>query len=1045
MSASDQLTVAGDDGRDGERSSEQLGPLAESAEMVEGVAAAEAVVAAGPPGRRSLRAGLTRLRPSVFLAGAPAGPLLILAALNGVDELGREAFNVLSPNIQEHYGLGVQGILTLTSAVGVVVLFLEIPLAHLADRRRRTTIAATGKMVWAGFNLLTGLAPALWLFGVARAGSSLGRAISGATHRALLTDYYDVDARPGAFAVHSGANSVGQFLGPLIAGFSALYFGWQAPFLLLAIPTVILCFFAYRLHEPIRGYHERKLMGADEKVAATEEAPASLSEAWRTLWQVRTLRRFWLALPMIAIPIYALSPLLNIFYAEELGLNEAQRGLLAAVADPFQLLGLIVGIPMASRLLRVNPKLLPRFLALASSLQVFTLIALVFTKNIPLVVITRCVFAFAVSTTIPALASATSLILPPRVRSVGFTIANIFIIPTLLVGPVLGGVADSLGLRTALLVVCPIILIGAFTIASGAQFFAGDIVKMRASALTMAEHRAARLRGESKLLMIRGLDVHYDSVQVLFNVDLEVAEGEIIALLGTNGAGKSTLLRTVSGLVEASSGAILFDGVDMTHTPPHEIVNRGVVQVPGGKGVFPSLTVAENLKLAGWPYQNEPAYLRQATDEVLRYFPILKRRWDDLAGNLSGGEQQMLTLSMAFIAKPRLLMIDELSLGLAPAVVDQLLQIVKAISERGTTLILVDQSVNVALNLAHTAYFLEKGEIRFHGPTRELLDRPDVLRSVFLEGAAARQGIMAAVTDGPVTPAPDPTPVTSVVEPAPPVEIEAAPVAGDALMQSIGLTLSYGGVHAVSDVSFTLPEGKILGLIGPNGAGKTSLMDLISGYRTPDRGRLLLKGRDLTGLRADQRAMLGIGRSFQDARLFPGLTVAETIALALERQVEVRDPFATVLGLPVIRHAEAKVSGRVDELIEMVGIEAFRDKFVRELSTGSRRIVDLCCVLAHEPDVIMFDEPSSGIAQRETEALGPMLLRIREMTGASMIVIEHDMPLITAISDELLALDLGRVVTSGPPAAVLADARVIASYLGTNEAVIARSGSTPPR
>jgi ABC-type branched-subunit amino acid transport system ATPase component/predicted MFS family arabinose efflux permease len=1001
---------------------------------------------AGGSGRPPLR---ERLRLSVILQGAPAAPLLLLACLNGVDELGLEAFNVLTPNIQEHYGLGVQGILTLTSLVSIAVLFLEIPLAHLADRRRRTTIAGTGTLAWAGFNLLTALAPPLWLFGASRGGSSLGRAISGATHRALLTDYYDVDARPGAFAIHSGANSVGRFVGPLIAGFSALYLGWQFPFLLLAFPAVALGLLTLRMHEPVRGYHERKLMGADEALAATEEAPASLGEAWRTLWQVRTLRRFWIALPMIGIPVFALNPLLNIFYAQELGLDEAQRGLLAAAANPFEIVGLFFGVPLAARLLRTDPRLMPRFLAGAASLQVLSLFFLVFTRNLPLVIITRCVLALAVSSTIPALASATSLILPPRVRSVGFTVANLFIIPTLLVGPVIGGLADSWGLQTAVLALCPIILIGAITIGTGGSFFAGDIANMRSSTLTMAEHRAARARGQEKLLLVRGLDVHYDSVQVLFNIDLEVDQGEIIALLGTNGAGKSTLLKTISGLVEPSAGAVVFDGVDMTHTPPHEVVNRGVVQVPGGKGVFPSLTVAENLKLAAWPYQHDPAYVRQATDEVLGTFPILQRRWTDLAGNLSGGEQQMLTLSMAFIAKPRLLMIDELSLGLAPTVVEQLLIIVKAIAERGTTLILVDQSVNVALTLAHTAYFLEKGEIRFHGPTRELLDRPDVLRSVFLEGAASRTGAAAkpkvTLHDGGLSiEAPEiilvkPPAIAVAGGPAP------APTAGEPVLEAVGLTLSYGGVHAVSDVSFTLAPRQILGLIGPNGAGKTSLMDLISGFRPPDRGRLRLGGVDVTGQRADERAMAGLGRSFQDARLFPGLTVAETIALALERQVEVRDPFATVLGLPVIRHAEAKVSRRVDELIEMVGIEAFRDKFVRELSTGSRRIVDLCCVLAHEPDVILFDEPSSGIAQRETEALGPMLLHIRELTGASMIVIEHDMPLITAISDELLALDLGRVITSGTPAEVLADTRVIASYLGTNEAAIARSGAAPPR
>jgi branched-chain amino acid transport system ATP-binding protein len=192
----------------------------------------------------------------------------------------------------------------------------------------------------------------------------------------------------------------------------------------------------------------------------------------------------------------------------------------------------------------------------------------------------------------------------------------------------------------------------------------------------------------------------------------------------------------------------------------------------------------------------------------------------------------------------------------------------------------------------------------------------------------------------------------------------------------------------------------------------------------------------------DARARLGLGRSFQDARLFPALTVTKTLALALERRVEVRDPLAAALKLPVVAESEAKIQERVRELIDLMRLEAFADKFVAELSTGSRRIVDLACILAHEPKVILFDEPSSGIAQRETEALGPLLVRIREATGASLLVIEHDMPLITGVADRMLALDLGSVVTTGLPSEVVNHPAVVASYLGTTDSVINRSGTS---
>jgi branched-chain amino acid transport system ATP-binding protein len=188
------------------------------------------------------------------------------------------------------------------------------------------------------------------------------------------------------------------------------------------------------------------------------------------------------------------------------------------------------------------------------------------------------------------------------------------------------------------------------------------------------------------------------------------------------------------------------------------------------------------------------------------------------------------------------------------------------------------------------------------------------------------------------------------------------------------------------------------------------------------------------------RAELGLGRSFQDARLFPSMTVRETIAVALERHVAVRDPIAAALMSPAVRIAERQVSEEVDRLIELMHLQAFADKFVGELSTGTRRIVDLACTVAHDPKVLLLDEPSSGIAQRETEALGEVLLDIRDKTGAAMLVIEHDMPLITGVSDELIALELGEVVARGAPDDVVNDPRVIEGYLGGTEAVINRSG-----
>ncbi|MFP5487408.1 MAG: ATP-binding cassette domain-containing protein, partial [Acidimicrobiia bacterium] len=184
------------------------------------------------------------------------------------------------------------------------------------------------------------------------------------------------------------------------------------------------------------------------------------------------------------------------------------------------------------------------------------------------------------------------------------------------------------------------------------------------------------------------------------------------------------------------------------------------------------------------------------------------------------------------------------------------------------------------------------------------------------------------------------------------------------------------------------------------------------------------------------------GRSFQGARLFPELTVAETLAIAQERFVGSRSVVAAALHLPMAFDSEAKVALRTDELIELMGLGEYRHSFVRELSTGTRRVVDLACLVAHRPAVILLDEPTSGIAQREVEALAPVVRRLRDEMGASLVIVEHDIPFVSGVSDRLLALDQGRVIATGPPADVLEHPDVIESYLGTSGAAIARSGGT---
>jgi ABC-type branched-subunit amino acid transport system ATPase component len=364
-------------------------------------------------------------------------------------------------------------------------------------------------------------------------------------------------------------------------------------------------------------------------------------------------------------------------------------------------------------------------------------------------------------------------------------------------------------------------------------------------------------------------------------------------------------------------------------------------------------------------------------------------------------------------------------------VVGQLLEIVRRLAADGLTILLVEQSVNLALTVAERAVFMEKGEVRFSGSTEELLSRTDVLRAVFLEGAAAAIG----GSNGHASPR-----RSSRRTGGAPDGAERRPLA----LELRGVSKRFGGVVATDAVDLEVYEGEILGLMGPNGAGKTTLFDLVSGFIPADRGHIFLAGEEITDLSPDARARLGLGRSFQDSRLFPAMTVEEAIKVALECHLEVRDPLAAALQLPAVADSEAAVQRRTDELVDLLSLGAYRNKFLSEVSTGTRRMVDLACILAHEPSVILFDEPSSGIAQRETEQLGPVLRRVRELTGSTLLVIEHDMPLLTSLADEMVALELGRVITRGRPEEVLHDPRVVTSYLGSTQTAVARSGARAP-
>jgi len=237
--------------------------------------------------------------------------------------------------------------------------------------------------------------------------------------------------------------------------------------------------------------------------------------------------------------------------------------------------------------------------------------------------------------------------------------------------------------------------------------------------------------------LFRAEDVHvsYGKLHVLAGVTVDVYAGESVALLGTNGAGKSTFLRAVTGLQPLAGGRVLIDGEDVTGEGPQALLARGLVHIPGGHCTFPDLSVEESLRIAMWPFRRDRARVEAARERVFAHFPILASRRAQAAGSLSGGEQQMLALARALVHDPRLLVIDELSLGLAPSVIERLVEVVIGLHAEGIALLVVEQRLATAARFTDRAYFIERGGVQFEGPIAELGDRGDLVRAVFLSGA----------------------------------------------------------------------------------------------------------------------------------------------------------------------------------------------------------------------------------------------------------------------------------------------------------------------
>jgi ABC-type branched-subunit amino acid transport system ATPase component/predicted MFS family arabinose efflux permease len=669
--------------------------------------------------------------------------IAVLFALNFMDEFDRVAFGLLAPDIQHSLRISTSLLAIGGSLGGVLVFAAAIPMGYLADRVRRVSLVGIFSAMWAFFSALTGLAQNAWQLLTAQTLGGIGKANVGTVQAPLLADAYPIEGRTRIFAIHDAANPVGYVIAPLVVGGIAVLAGglngWRWAFILTSPPAVLFAIFAFFLREPKRGRNERlAIFGEEADAEATEELRISLSAAFGRLRKIKTFYYFLVALGAIGFGFNTVPIFYNLILEERFGLDAWGRGLVGTITAAGTVAGTIIGGRYGDRLFRQAPEKTVLLCGLAVTSYGVTLPVQVYMPNIYVFI---AIGLFTSALTAAAFVPSSGIIAavtPFRLRSLGFATIGIYM--TLIGGVggaiIAGGISDALGPQAAIAILVPIAaFLGGGLIIYGARFVRSDM------ALTVADLKEEQAEVERvasgaaiPTLQVSRLDYSYGHVQVLFDVTFEVKEGETLALLGTNGAGKSTLLRAISGLGIPDRGAVRLDGRTITYVDPVTRVKLGIVQVPGGRAVFPSLTVAENLTVGAHTYIWDREKVNERVDRVIELFPVIGERLDQMAGTLSGGEQQMLALGRAMLLDPKLLLIDELSLGLAPVVVQELLGAVERLKAQGITMIIVEQSVNVALSLADRALFMEKGRIRFEGPAAELLERDDLVRAVFLGG-----------------------------------------------------------------------------------------------------------------------------------------------------------------------------------------------------------------------------------------------------------------------------------------------------------------------
>jgi ABC-type branched-subunit amino acid transport system ATPase component/predicted MFS family arabinose efflux permease len=678
------------------------------------------------------------------LAKGGALMFVVLGLLISFDQLTLNAVQLIGPELERTFHISKGTAVFIGTASGLFYALGAIPLGWLADRVKRVPIVGITGLLGAGFTMLAGASLSAFMLFWCICFAGITRANDIAVHPSLLADNYPIGVRARIFAIMNlGQQVLGNF-SPLLVGIIATYAnhhyhttqGWRWSFVVLGLPAAVIAALAFLIKEPPRGQYEKDdVLG--EVVDDKNPAQPSMEAAFTRLKKIATIRSSIAAFAALGFGLFALGSLQSQYLYDTIGVHDIlRRGLILSLAGwcavPFLY---PVGAYFdrtyrkdpAKALVIVGALILPS--ALFTPLQVSTHSTVWFVIfGIPQAVLTACAFAMVT----PVLTA----VCPYRLRGLGTAMGVMYVV---FIGGFAGGILASFftnqfGVRGAVLILgIPSSIIGSVMLMNGARHIRHDLSLVVEELLEEQEEQRKRAAegARTPVLQLANIDFSYGTVQVLFDVNFEIHRGECVALLGTNGAGKSTILRVASGLEVPERGVVRLNGRNITYVAPESRARMGIVQLPGGKGVFPSLTIAQNLAVSARLNGGTRTEIDHRVDEMLALFPELDERRKQAASSLSGGQQQMLALARVLMHDPEILLIDELSLGLAPVVVQRLLELVDTLKERGQTMLIVEQSLNVALAIADRAIFLEKGEVRFEGPAHELLERDDLARAVF--------------------------------------------------------------------------------------------------------------------------------------------------------------------------------------------------------------------------------------------------------------------------------------------------------------------------